>query len=99
MNRKMTCLALAGKCGGRGAIMLTPVAAWAGCAKKPSRESRSMSARPAKPPPTCHKNSRRERPQGVGLGIKRCMFPASVRVHEFVQIENDAAHLLERFLL
>src|SRR5689334_18497349 len=99
MNRNTTCLALAGKCGGRGAIMLTPVAACAGCAKKPSRERRSISARPAKPPPTCHRNSRRERPQGVGLGIKRSIFTASIRVHEFVQIKNHAAHLLERFLL
>src|ERR1700682_2201436 len=99
MNKNTTCLALAGKCGGRGAIMLAPVAASAGGAKKPSRESRSIRARPANPPPTCHRNSRRERRHGVGLGMKRCMMTASVRIHEFVQVENDAAHLFERFLL
>ena len=46
-------------------------AACAALEKKPDRDSRSIKARPAKPPPTSQRNSRRERPHGVGLGMKR----------------------------
>src|SRR5262249_61343619 len=75
---QITFRALAGKAGGVGAI--GPVAASspsaggpapAGRAKNPSRESRAIRASPAKPPPTCQRNSRRERPQGVGVGTNR----------------------------
>ena len=48
----------------------TPSAALA-LEKNPSRESRSIRANPANPPPTCQRYSRRVRPHGVRLGMKR----------------------------
>ena len=80
MNRKTTCLALVAKCGGLGDIKYGcvpaagPPSGWAACAdaeKKSDRDSRSIKPRPAKPPPTSQRNCRRERPHGVGLGMKR----------------------------
>src|SRR5262245_11535744 len=81
MNRKTACLALAGKCGflATSGPDFSPA-----CAGNPSRDSRSTRANPANPPPTCQRNSRRDRPQGVGFGMKRRVmdhfwsdFPAS----------------------
>src|SRR4051794_8438478 len=96
MKRKTTCLALAAKCCGLGARGLALGSA-ARAAKKPSRVSRSMRARPAKPPPTSHRNSRRERPHGVGLAMKRpTVRPpprGSIGVDELVEIEQHAAQL------
>src|SRR5215470_7939551 len=95
MNRKTTCLAFAGKCGGLGA---SGFVGWGSVApssltlKKPSRLSRSIKARPAKPPPISQRNSRRLRPQGVRFGAKRAI---SIRVDKFVQIENYPTELLE----
>src|SRR5438128_7318694 len=95
MKRKTQCLALAGKCGGLGAR--GEVAALALSAKNPPAANKSISASPAKPPPTCHKNSRRDWPHGVGLGMKRLIH--LLRVNEFIQIQNHPAHLLQRGLL
>ena len=80
MKRKITCLARVGKWGGLGDIKYGCVAkavpppgsdARAELEKKPDRDNRSIKPRPAKPPPTSQRNWRRERPQGVGLGMKR----------------------------
>lgn len=80
MKRKTTCLALVGKWGGLGDIKYGCVveagpppesAACAEVEKKPDRDSTSIKPRPAKPPPTSQRNCRRERPHGVGLGMKR----------------------------
>ncbi len=51
----------------------SPRKRWGGSvrARKPSRDSRSSSASPAKPAPACQRNSRRDRPHGVGLAMKR----------------------------
>src|SRR5579871_1377181 len=87
MKRNTACLALAGKCGAFGASGFTDAA-------RASRLSRSIRARPANPPPTCHRNSRRVRPQGVTLGRKRL-----VHISKLIQVENHAAHLLERFAM
>src|SRR5437016_1158574 len=83
MNRKTTCLALAGKWGGLGASRYrsapadpfgAPPASSAASTlaeKIPWRDRRSIRARPANPPPTSQRNSRRDRPHGVGLGMNR----------------------------
>src|SRR6266540_1867963 len=82
MKRKTQCLAFAGKwgcLGARGPAFVEALkrgsveapAAEARLEKKPLLESRSINASPAKPPPTCQRNSRRVRPQGTGLGMKR----------------------------
>src|SRR5438477_9858829 len=67
MKRNTQCFALAGKCGGFEAS--GNPAAFALLSKNPLLDSKSISASPAKPPPTCHRNSRRVLPHGVGLGI------------------------------
>ena len=54
MNRKMTRLALAGKCGGRGASGLARARPAASSANKPA------SAKPANPPAELRSISRRE---------------------------------------
>src|SRR5262245_32793138 len=94
MNRKMQCLALAGKC--VGDVPLSD--AQLGEAKKPCRPSRSTRASEAKPPPNSHKKLRRDRPQGVGFGMTRVMgtgrdMSDSVGIDEFVQVQDDAADL------
>ena len=66
----------------------------ASAANAPVRESRSISAKPANPPPTCQRNSRRERPQGVGLGMKR--EAGSLGIRKFVEVQNHTAHLFQR---
>src|SRR5277367_2909399 len=80
MKRKITCLARVGKWGGLGDIKYGCVAkagpppgsdACAEPEKKPDRDKRSIKPRPAKPPPTSQRNCRRERPHGIGLGMKR----------------------------
>src|SRR5947207_9332068 len=98
MNRKMTLLALAGKCAARGASGLAVFSAAKACfAKKPSWSSSEVSARPAKPAPICHRNSRRwpEQEQDFrfwildfGLGIF-----CSINIHKFVQIQNHLTQL------
>src|SRR5438552_11824248 len=76
MYRKMTLLALAGKCGFLGASGLTnfvcPSAATAWRAKK-SSPSMADRATEAKPPPVCQRNSRRVRPQKL-RGISSSSF-------------------------
>ena len=87
MNRKTACLALAGKCGGLGASGCSsnePRALAAFAEKKPVRLSRSTNASPAKPPPTCQRNSRRVWPQGVELGMKREVFMVFGRESRFI---------------
>src|SRR5277367_3102991 len=105
MNKKMQCLALPARCGSRAVERASPRAAAddpakARVAKKPSRESRSISASPAKPPPTSHKNSRRVRRHGVEFGMNRSVRLSiksrSVRIHELIQVEDRPADEFQR---
>src|SRR2546429_2545446 len=75
MNKNAARFALAAKCGWRGlkgfdksTVAFAEGAACGALSKNPSRDSKSINASPAKPPPTSQRNSRRVRPQGVGLG-------------------------------
>src|SRR5437762_12938281 len=83
MNRKITLLALAVKCGCFGAIgfarRLWPSAATACRARKPSRESIAVSATDAKPPPVSQRNSRRVRRQNWRWeGLEELLFVIAV---------------------
>src|SRR5262245_15751804 len=76
MNRNTTRFAFAEKCGWRGVRGFDRSSVFVegeanALPKKPSRERRSNRARPANPPATSQRNSRRLLPQGVGLGEKR----------------------------
>src|SRR5262245_7897912 len=87
MNRKTTCLALAGKWDsfGESGPAFSPARA-----KNPSRVSKSMRASPANPPPARRRNSRRE-----VIGQCGCGFTAvSLRIRELIQVEHDPAELL-----
>src|SRR5262245_29341188 len=98
MKRKTQCLAFAGKCVGFAAK--GEVAARALSARTPLLVSKSIRASPAKPPPACHRNSRRVCPHGVRLGMKRSISSyQSLRIKELIQIQNDSAHLLQRDFL
>src|SRR5581483_8284440 len=69
MKRKMTLLALAGKCGRRGASGFGEEAgALADTWAKKASSSRPASARPVKPAPASQRNSRRVRPQKLCFG-------------------------------
>src|SRR2546427_3889576 len=114
MNKKIACFALASKCGGfaDSKPRVGPAsAAAAEEAKNPSRDSRSINASPAKPPPTCDKKSRRFPPPGVVSALKRSdrfdmacphdlrvkIRPESflVRIDKLVEIKNDSTHFFE----
>src|SRR5262249_34892296 len=74
INKNTTCLAFAAKCGAFGAsgcVGSSAGAAVALASKKSLRESKSINASPANPPPTCQRNSRRVRRHGVRFGMKR----------------------------
>jgi hypothetical protein len=80
MNKKMTRFALAGKWLGLGEsredredapVSFGPSSAALALEKNPWRERTSIRANPANPPPTSQRNSRRVRPHGVRLGMKR----------------------------
>jgi hypothetical protein len=70
MNRNTTRFAFATKCGFLAASGFAGSEARAG--KKPSRESKSIIAKPAKPLATSQRNSRRVRPHGVTFRTNRC---------------------------
>src|SRR5262245_6296238 len=90
MNKNTACFAFAAKCGcfgasAYGAAFATASLALARFEKNPSRDNRSMSASPAKPPPTCHRNSRRLLPHGVGFGMYRFIeLPPPDQLHQIV---------------
>src|SRR5262245_8948454 len=103
MNRKITLRALGAKCGALGASGLangvTPSAATACDARKPSSPSSAASATAVKPPPASQRNSRRVRPQklraiaSTPLSRKRL-----VQVDELVEVQRQQAEPPQRFL-
>src|ERR1700694_1411663 len=94
MNRKITLLALGGKCGffgARGLASLGPaLAAAAGPAKKPSRDSRPVMARPVKPAPASQRHSRRGREQKDPAGLAGA-------VEAFIMVNLDQSRYTNSF--
>src|SRR5947209_4190350 len=108
MNRKMTLFALGWNMGRFGASgltnLLTPSAATASRAKKPSADSRPVRATEVKPPPASHKNSRRVRPQNWRCGgselrvsLMGFSFPVNgsssdlIQVNKLVRVQRQQA--------
>src|SRR5579862_1622929 len=96
----MTLFAFAGKCGFFGASGLLnragPSAAEADAPAKPSAASRAVSARPVKPAPASHRNSRRVRPQNSPFLL--ILIPL-IQIDKLVQIQQNHAVETQGLLL
>src|SRR5262245_4275847 len=104
MNRKITLFALPLKCGFFGAIGLRNAvfasAAPAARSKKPSAESRPVSAVAPKPAPVSQRNSRRVTPQNClwWVLMMRAFRSASIQVQELVGVQGQQAVQVQRRL-
>src|SRR5262245_47477364 len=101
MNRKMTLLAFAAKCGFFGASGLTNAAGRGGAAARAAKNPSSSSparATPVKPAPASQRNSRRVRPQksrlALPIGPLRLGF-RSIEVDELVQVQPQQAEVAQ----
>ena len=95
MNKKITRLALAGKCGVLGA---SGFGAGAARASNPAPSSSDASAITPKPPPARRRNSRRLAGHvGHPLGPQQRL--GSVDIDKSVQVEERAAKLLKRGMI
>src|SRR4051812_21014602 len=91
INRKMTLLAVAGIRGAFGASGFgNCVAARAAPVKKPSAESKDVSAAAPKPHPVSQRNSRRVRPQKLFRPLFGIPVPL-VQIHELVAVQYGEA--------
>ena len=94
MNRKMTLLALAAKCGFFGASGLTnfvaPSAAIALRTKKPSPEEARLRATPAKPAAGFPEELAARAAAEVGDGQSRL-----IQIHKLIQVQGQEAELPE----